>query len=197
MFSKEVSQDTYFNEQSDRFAYLKHKFRLQESYGPGANYYGLRPPNFPTLRLAQLSRLLCREKQLFLDLMHTWQVEQLKSLLQVRLNDYWASHFVFGKSVVEKTRSTTDAFLELLLVNTVIPLKFAYAKYKGQQITEKLLELVMQLKPEKNTIIGRFAKRGWQADHALHAQALLGLYSHCCQQHRCLQCVVGSKLLHG
>ncbi|PIV19084.1 MAG: DUF2851 domain-containing protein, partial [Flavobacteriales bacterium CG03_land_8_20_14_0_80_35_15] len=86
-------------------------------------------------------------------------------------------------------------FVDLLIINTLMPLKFIYFKKQGKAIGEDLIRLVHQIKPEKNGVITQFALLKIKADSAFHSQALLQLKNDYCTPKRCLQCQIGYQLL--
>ena len=84
----------------------------------------------------------------------------------------------------------------MLLINTIVPLKFSYAKHQSKTINEDLVILMGQLESEKNNIIEKFNSLKKVSDSALHSQALLQLKNEYCNKHKCLQCAIGSSLLN-
>ena len=55
----------------------------------------------------------------------------------------------------------SNSFIDLILINTIIPLKFYYAKVMGKEIEEDLLELSKSIPSEKNMIIDKFKNIVW------------------------------------
>ena len=50
----------------------------------------------------------------------------------------------------------SKSFVDLLIVNTIIPIQFAYAKSIGKEISEDLIQLIMDVGAEKNAVIDKF-----------------------------------------
>ena len=50
----------------------------------------------------------------------------------------------------------TKSFIDLLLTNTIIPLKFSYAKYQGKVIDDEIIEIIQHITSEKNSIVEKF-----------------------------------------
>ncbi|MEN1784998.1 MAG: DUF2851 family protein, partial [Bacteroidota bacterium] len=86
-------------------------------------------------------------------------------------------------------------FINLLLINTIIPLKFAYAQAKGADVNEELFGMMIALPQERNRIVAKFGDLGRRATSALESQAQIQLYKAYCTQNKCLQCAVGIQLL--
>ena len=81
------------------------------------------------------------------------------------------------------------------MINTIIPLKFLYQKNSGEVNENEFLDLIQIIKPEKNNIISKFDEIGVKVKNAYGTQALLQLKNNYCTKKRCLDCVIGSKLL--
>jgi hypothetical protein len=62
--------------------------------------------------------------------------------------------------------------------------------YKDQAVA-----ILEQLSPESNHIIRKWAAAGIRPDNAAQSQALLQLYNNYCQQHDCLRCQIGYKVI--
>ena len=56
-FQKEASTDAYFQKLDKAFQGLRHKFQLQAYHGEQPQFFGLRPSNFPSIRLSQIASL--------------------------------------------------------------------------------------------------------------------------------------------
>ena len=85
--------------------------------------------------------------------------------------------------------------IDILLINTVIPYKYAYARYRNNaQEAEKALALMEQIAPENNTIIRQWRILGQEVKNAADSQALLHLYQNYCQHHECINCEVGYQI---
>ena len=86
--------------------------------------------------------------------------------------------------------------MDLLIINSLVPLKFCYAKTQGKDINEELLELMGAINRESNSITSRFEKlRGGVFENAVQSQALLHLKKKYCDNHQCLKCRLGIQLL--
>ena len=79
-------------------------------------------------------------------------------LAEVWVLDYCKAHYVFCKSSTSKNKGLSKSFQELMLINTIIPLKFAYKKHMGNDPSELIFNWGQQLKPEKNSIVSGFEK---------------------------------------
>ncbi|MBA6156373.1 DUF2851 family protein [Tenacibaculum sp. S7007] len=176
------------------YKYLQHKYSLHV-IANGFQFFRMRPNNFPTIRLAQLVALLHKHQNLFSKLMELEKLEDFYKLLSVEVNDFWKTHYTFETASKKSNKKLTKSFIDLLIINTIIPLKFVYYKSRGEEDQEKILKLIQQFKPEKNSIISKFLDLKIKAKNAFESQALLELKSNYCAKKRCLQCAIGNSLL--
>jgi hypothetical protein len=176
------------------FSFQKHKYNLQTPLIT-TQFFRLRPPNFPTIRLSQLADLWYKNKHLFQELNSVQTLSQYHAILQSKTSDYWETHFIFGKSHPQMTKKTTSSFMDLLLINTVIPLQFTFMKIQGKSDEDTLLEVVKHMKPERNSIVDTFNQKGLITENAMQSQALLTLKNEYCNHQKCLQCEVGLHVL--
>lgn len=192
----EAKEDIYFKELKQEYEFLKNKFRLSTEGVLQSKFFRLRPPNFPTIRLSQLANIYFKEKNIFSKIIGANTLEELYELLEVEASQYWRTHYNFDKESKSKTKVLTKSFINLLIINTIVPLKFSYAKQSNTSIEEELLSIVSQLKSEENSIITRFNNLKLVSNSALQSQAVLQLKTEYCDKNKCLQCAIGSALLN-
>lgn len=189
------SQEPYEKELWELYAFQKHKYQLTE-VPQKVQYFKLRPPNFPTIRLSQFARLWAEHKSLFDKIIHGESVDTFYNLFKTNTSAYWQTHYTFGKSTKFTLKNTTRSFIDLVLINTVLPLKFVYQNHIGKPNDEILLDIIQKIEPEKNTVVTRFQDLNITLNTALHSQAVLTLKNEYCDKQRCLQCQIGLKILN-
>ena len=81
------------------------------------------------------------------------------------------------------------------MINTIIPLQFAFAKSQGKENSEDLIQLLNEVAPEKNAIMDKFGSFGINPKNAFESQSLLQLKNEYCNKSRCLECAIGMDLL--
>jgi hypothetical protein len=116
-------------------------------------------------------------------------------VFQVSASEYWLNHYQFDKESPKKKKSLSKSFIDLIVINTIIPLQFAFAKSQGKEISEDLIRLLNEVTPEKNAIIEKFNSFGIQPKSAFETQSLLQLKNEYCNKSKCLECSVGMELL--
>ncbi len=180
----------------NEYKYLVHKYRLNSQGVLPTQFFRLRPPNFPTIRLSQLATLYSKNQNLFDRIIKTKKIEDFYELFKVETSNFWKTHYTFEKETNEKKKRLTKSFIDLILINTILPIKFYHAKKKGSIIDEEIIGVINEIKKEKNAIIERFDKLKVQAENAFDTQALLELKNNYCDQQKCLQCELGNYLLN-
>lgn len=190
-------EDVYFTDLKIRYFYFLNKYQLAKVYIGPLQFFKLRPDNFPTIRLSQLAALYNRYQNLFTDLIEVKSIKKVYDLLAVSSGLYWQNHYLFDKKSPKKSKVVSKSFLDLIIVNTIIPLQFAYAQKRGEFISEELIDFMNELAPEKNSIIDKFGSFGVVSNSAFDTQALLQLKKEYCNQNACLKCAIGLELLKG
>ena len=188
-------EDVYYKNLKSNFAYLIHKYQLEPTYINPLQFFKHRPDNFPTIRLSQLANVYYQQQQLFSKIIEEDVVKKIYKIFNVAVSEYWETHYQFDKVSPKKKKALSKAFIDLLIINTIIPLQFAYAKSQGKEVSENLISLLNQVLPENNAIIDKFASFGIKAKNAFESQALVQLKNEYCNKSRCLECVIGMELL--
>ncbi len=194
-FLSEVVEDAYHSHLKKEYEYLKHKYQLKPCSNHQFQFFRMRPSNFPTIRIAQLTALYHQHQNLFSKVMEIESSNDFYRLFEIELPIFWETHYTFTKTSKRRKKKFTKSFLDLLLINTIIPLQFHYKKSIHTLDQEVLLEMMRTLKPEKNSIISKFAELQVEAKNAFESQALLELKNNYCALKRCLQCAIGNQLL--
>lgn len=186
----------YHNELRQIYEFQKNKYKLDNNTVTPVKYFRLRPDNFPSIRLAQLAALYASEEKLFAKIIEADDIASLQKIFEVEVSEFWQSHYNFKKQSKRKSKKISKNFIDLLIINTVIPIKFCFAKQQGKEVGESVLNLASSIKTEKNSIISNFNKmRKNTAQNALHSQALLQMKRNYCDSNLCLKCNLGTKLL--
>lgn len=194
-FLEEELEIPFHNQLRTEYQYLKHKYRLQSISKNNFQFFRMRPPNFPTIRLAQLINLIFKNQNLFSKIIEINEKEDFYKLFHVEVLEFWKTHFTFEKTSKKSAKKLTKSFMDLLLINTIIPMKFVYLQTKTDFDEETILQLIQQISPEKNSIIEAFSNLKITSANAMETQALIELKNNYCTKKRCLQCAIGIKLV--
>ena len=188
-------EDVYFKELKARFDYLTYKYQLEWNNFEQVQFFKHRPDNFPTIRLAQLASVYYKQHNLFSKLISLNSIKEVYALFEVFVADYWESHYVFDKISPTKKKKLSHSFIDLIVINTIVPLRFSYAKNQGKDILEDLIVLLEEVGSEKNVIMEKFASFGIKSTNAFDSQSLLQLKNEYCNKSKCMDCVIGINLL--
>jgi hypothetical protein len=191
-----ADKDAYLQQRYHDYQFFAKKYQLTPLLASSWKFGRMRPANFPTIRLAQFAVLVHQSSHLFSKIIQEQDVERLQQLFRVELKGYWERHYRLGVSTLPKTKRLGKGSINLILINTVAPFLLAYGRYRGDtDCTERALELLQAVDPEKNTVIEQWRALKLKAKHALDSQALLQLKKHYCDKKRCLDCHFGHKIL--
>lgn len=189
-------RDDYFCRLRREYDYLRHKFSLTPMDGRRWNFLRLRPQNFPHIRLAQLVEYYAGRRADFSRLLEATDAKALKKMLTVGTTPYWETHYVFGRESAARSKTLSAAAADLLIINTIAPLRFAYGRHTLNEVRcEEAFALLEATKPEKNHITRQWELAGVRAAHAADSQALYRLRRHYCDARDCLRCRFGAAYL--
>ena len=188
-------ESEYFEKLKKEYNFLKVKFQLNPISNGQVQFFRLRPNNFPTIRLSQLAMVYHRHQNLFSKIIETETIKEFYELFDEATSNFWETHYTFETSSKKSVKKITKPFIDLLLVNTIIPIKFLYLKNLGTNDLSSVLPIIAHIKPEKNTIISKFNELKIKSKTAFETQALLQLKNEYCNKQLCLSCAVGKELL--
>ncbi len=188
-------EDAYLKELQLQYKYMKIKYQLQQPVMEPVQFFKHRPDNFPTIRLSQLSMLYHLQRNLFSMISNVNSVKEIYLIFDVAVSEYWKTHYNFDKESSRKEKALSTSFIDLLVINTIIPIQFAYATSQGKDVTENLIALMTSVAPEKNAIVDKFKSFGIASQSALDSQSLLQLKNEYCNAKKCLQCAIGIELI--
>ena len=156
----------------------------------------LRPQNFPHIRIAQLARLYCSRRAGLSELLECTTVEQIETLFDTAVTPYWETHYGFGPAGERREKRLSQASRRLLIINTVVPMLFAYGRYKSSEaLCDRALAFWEQLPAENNHIVRMWRDCGLTVGTAADSQALIQLKRAYCDRKDCLRCRIGFEYL--
>jgi hypothetical protein len=193
---KEGFEEPYPKKLRKEYRFLAKKFDLTPMTGAQWNFLRLRPANFPSLRIAQLSTLLYQTDNLFQKTLAAENLLELNNMLELKLSNYWYDHYRFEKKSRGQFKRLGKTSRHALIINTIVPFLFLYAhERQNEAIKEKALHWLEQLGPERNTVIRQWQKLGIEPVSAFQTQALLQLKKKYCDAKRCTECSIGHSIL--
>jgi hypothetical protein len=189
-------KDDYYRDLKNEYAFLKHKYQLDNIQPHLWKFSRMRPVNFPVIRLAQLAKLMHEEENLFSKVAEAKEIEQLHSLFIKPASAYWNTHYKFGLTSPEQVKKPGKMAVNNLIINAVVPFLFLYARMRDEQkYADKAIYFLENLPPENNRIIREWKDVGIHVSNAMETQALIQLRNHYCNEKKCLFCNIGQKLI--
>ena len=189
-------KDNYYCSLMKEYRILSSKYSLKPVHGWLWKFARLRPYNFPTVRISQLAAMLTVTGGLFSKIIEVNDLKALRCLFEVSASEYWDNHYVFGKVSKGTGKKTGDTATDILLINAVIPVMFAYGRsHDNATLRERALGFMEEIQPEANSVIDEWRRIGLAAASAFDTQALLQLRNEYCRKRRCLDCMIGARLI--
>ena len=193
----ETLNDPYPVMLQKEYHYLKRKYQLQSIDG-SLSFLRMRPPEFPTIRLAQLAMLIHQSGFFFSRIKAIDSIKDCTDIFQVTANDFWHRHYTFKQESALMPKQVGRETIQRVFINAVIPFLFYCTKEeKNERMKQRVVSWLFELPPEQNKIIREWNDAGIGCRHAFDTQALLELRKSFCEQKRCLECAVGNAVLNG
>ena len=195
-YQKDALNEGYFAKLRNEYQYLAHKFSLQPMDVNLWRFFRLRPQNFPHIRISQLANLYFSRKAGLSDLLECRDVVGFAEMLRTQVTPYWETHYTFGSESVRNAKHLSPFSINLLLINTCIPMMFAYGRHAmREELCDRAFDFLEQLKAENNHIIRMWKEVGLDVKSAGDSQALIQLKREYCDKRDCLRCRIGYEYL--
>ena len=191
----EEDKEGYHLQLKKEYEFLKLKFKLKKRITHPPTFGRLRPANFPTVRIAQLAQLYHHQKRLFKKFMESESPKEASQYLKCSTSTFWNTHYTFHVKSKEVVKTSSHSFRELLLINVVIPLRFAYFKYQGKAHEMRLVEWANEIKAEQNSTMQSFKMLNLDIQTVFDSQSLLHLKKTYCNLQKCLRCSIGFHIM--
>ncbi len=191
------NDNVYVQQLQQEYKYIKNKFQLSNKGVVVPKFFRLRPSNFPSIRLAQLASLYARNSDLFNQLTDITSLTEVKDLFTISLSEFWRTHYSLTKESNASTKKLSNSFINLIIINTIVPVQFSFAKFTNQtDLQQNAVELMGKIKPEVNKYTKGFRRLNSKIpENALQSQALIHLKKRYCDLNNCLKCNLGIQLI--
>ncbi|HLT23860.1 MAG TPA: DUF2851 family protein [Ignavibacteria bacterium] len=170
------------------------------------HFFRLRPPNFPTVRIAYASALLYEVVygELFKEIVLTFENQDkpiqkiVEMLISFAPHPYWESHYNFGKQ--RKTSREVSIGKERvtdIITNVMLPLLFFYSKkFEKTALEEKVLASYFFTKRLTQNEITRVMERqlSFKVKSVSQEQGIIQLHNFYCIKGKCSQCKIGKEV---
>lgn len=192
----EEGEEAYYQDLQKRYAFLKNTYGLNGLPSGSVRFSRLRPSNFPTVRLAQLSQLYALQGALFQSVVEAQNPKEASRYFSSSTTAFWKTHYNFGVRSRALEKRLSPGFFDLLLVNSLLPIRFAYAQFQNKDAASSLFEWGRKINPEHNTVSASFKLHKVAVASAFDTQSLLHLKKYYCDRKKCLSCRLGYYFLN-
>ena len=194
--AQKQGMDSYYNQLCTEYAFLSNKFQLTPMEKESWKLFRIRPQNFPYRRIAMLAQFIEGGFRMMNRILEAEGEKEMRALFEVELSGYWTKHYTFGKPNERATATLSRNSIDIILINTVAPLLYAYGELTGNyEMPDKAIKLLEDLRAESNSIVSHFVAYGIDCPDALTSQALVQLKREYCDARKCIYCKIGHHLL--
>lgn len=194
--AQKPGMDSYYNQLCTEYAFLSNKFQLTPMEKESWKLFRIRPQNFPYRRIAMLAQFIEGGFRMMNRILEAEGEKEMRALFEVELSGYWTKHYTFDKPNERATATLSRSSIDIILINTVAPLLYAYGELTGNyEMTDKAIKLLEDLRAESNSIVSHFVAYGIDCPDALTSQALVQLKREYCDARKCIYCKIGHHLL--
>lgn len=196
-------QDNYIYELKTNWQKLKTDLNIEIMDRSEWNFFRLRPPNFPTLRIAFSAGLLydILYNDLLKDIINIFENgSNVKKELMHRFNDihiseYWKKHYNFGKVTANEINIIGKERITDIIVNVLLPLTYLYSEFFEKINLKNRIEYFYKKEKQKsssNEVIRVMEKQiDIKVNTLSDEQALMQLHNYYCVKGKCSDCEIG------
>lgn len=179
------------------YAFLQNKFSLSRQNIVPFKMLRMRPPGFPTMRIAQTAAILHRHDHLLRHVLECQNIKALRQIFSHPTSDYWLHHYSLGRETAPHSSALSASSIDIIIINTVVPFLFLYGRTTSDyDLQERATDMLRQLPAEHNSLTDSYKSAGIECNNAYDSQALLRLNRHYCSRHECLRCVFGATAIN-
>ncbi len=203
------AKDPYIDEIKSKWKDVESKINIEKIERSHWNFFGQRPQNFPTLRLAYGSQIIYNLlfNEQFRKIIGLFSSKILKprelftglmELFAPQTDKYWHSHYDFGKSSNSPNTLGGKQRITDIVVNVLIPFAKVYGEiFDDTDISGNTLELYRKLRIKADNNIIRvmdaqlIKNRNIKINSPANEQAVIQLYNFYCTREKCDKCEIG------
>ncbi|MBK9331917.1 MAG: DUF2851 family protein [Ignavibacteria bacterium] len=201
-----IIEDEYSEELFSSWIGIRSKTGKEEMIRSEWNFFRLRPPNFPTLRLAYASGLLFEilnnkfQERLCLEFAES--VDILKSmhelLSSVEISPYWKEHYNFGKKSKNENKGIGADRIKDIISNVIFPFMYDKALQSENSNLKNKVEYFYGNNKQKAPVneISKVMQEqiGVKAINPATEQGLIHLHKFYCIKGKCSDCRIGRSV---
>lgn len=185
-YLRDAVSSEYYTTLLREYKFLKSKFALQEM-----DHHKWNGSATPHIRIARMATMWQRGSVSIDRIAGCNTITELRRLFQAQPSYYWQHHTQFGGTATVGTGDIKNRQLDILIINTVIPILYCYGKHRlDVNLCNRAEEYLHEINSEDNGIIRRWTERGICAKNAAESQALIQLNNAYCTKQRCAECPI-------
>jgi hypothetical protein len=192
-----VRKDAYSRALMVEYGFVRQKFNMVPLKNPGWKFLRMRPSNFPTVRIAQLSAFLAGNPDR-LESVTDGPGKKFKLKFDYPVSSYWKVHYNFEKKWAGRFAGFGHETVNLFMINAVLPFRACYDNRNGDSSAwENWMNNLESLPAENNRITRIWEGYEYRIPNAFYSQAFLQLFTKYCHSRQCLTCHIGQFLIKG
>ncbi|MEO8513224.1 MAG: DUF2851 family protein [Ignavibacteria bacterium] len=209
------TKDPYIDEIKSKWKEFENKLKTEKLERSYWNFFGQRPQNFPTIRVAYGSQVVKNilEKELSKNIIEIFTskifdtkkaVIKLNFLFEPSKDEYWSTHYDFGKVSKSKNILAGKQRINDIIINVLLPFVIVYSEiFNKPEITENAFRLYREFKISADNSIIRVVNdqliqnRNIKINTPALEQAVIQLYNFYCTREKCAKCDIGKNVLKG
>jgi len=175
------------------------------------HFYKLRPPNFPTIRIAGGAVILNRmiKENLISSIIKDFRESNLKNIVKdlrekiiVRSDGYWKKYYNFG----QKVKAETKYFIGLsradeIIINIILPYVSVYFDLFGEkELTKKVFKIYINYYQNSENNLVEEVSSTLMLDNAgkrsVLYQGMIELFRSYCSKAKCMECMIGKSVFN-
>ena len=197
-FQHDALNEGYFAKLRNEYLYLAHKYSLLPLDGKQWKPMGKGCNRTPHLAFVFLANMCYQRKTSLKDMLKCESMKEVQNLLKVSVTPYWHTHHHFGAVSRTSTKQLSTERLNLIVINAVIPMLFAYGREMSKEVyCDQAFDFIERCKAENNAITKHWEQYGIRNETAGDSQALIQLQREYCDRRKCLRCRFGYEYLRG
>ena len=195
-FLNENNENDYYKQLKTEYHFLKNKYQLHAVENSLFKFSKMRPIGFPTIRLAQLASIYVVYKSLFSEIIRPKNLNEFYTIFDnLNINPFWETHYTFKNESKFQHKNLSKEKLNNLLINTIIPIRYAFERQKDEVEIDFYLDLLNEINAENNSVLDEYEQTGFRNKTAKDSQILIHLKKRYCSEKKCLNCAIGHHIL--
>lgn len=198
-------RDEYCEKLRSEWSDIRPKLNSEPMNKAEWNFFRLRPPNFPTVRIAYASGILSEilYNDLFKDIIEIFESsdnlkkELISRFSGIHVSSYWKNHYRFGKETKSPFNIIGSERITDIITNLLLPFVYLYSlKFNKINLKNRVLYFYKSQKQKKdsNEVIRVMEKQlDVKADTLALTQGLIQLHNFYCVKEKCEKCEIGKE----